>query len=372
MSFVELMVHNILARKVRVGLTTVAVALGVMTVVTLGVVTSSLRTTAVAILSTGRADFTVAQKGVSDILFSYLEPAQVAKIESYPGVESAIGVLVAVRNLGPANPLFLEIGVPPDKLEAFGVQVVSGRTFAPTGTDEVMLGWRAAENLGKRVNDSLVVVDDTYRIVGIYNTGQVFGDSGSMFPLTTLQAAERKAGVATLVAVRARPGTDIDSLRAAIEQDSPELTTVRTESEFGRVDRNLVLISAADRGATIVALLIGAVIVMNTMLLSFFERTREFGVLRALGWARGRVVAMVMGEAMIISLLGAAVGVGLSFAATAVLERLPSLTGILHSTYSSGVFWRALYTAAGMAFLGALYPAARAALLAPLEAIRRE
>src|SRR2546423_14868265 len=102
------MLHNILVRKVRVGLTAVAVAIGVMTVVTLGVVTSSLRTTAVAILTTGRADFTVAQKGVSDVIYSNLDRTQVDKVAGHPGVDSAIGVLIGIRNLGADNPLFLQ------------------------------------------------------------------------------------------------------------------------------------------------------------------------------------------------------------------------------------------------------------------------
>src|SRR5256714_1717933 len=248
------MLHNLLVRKVRVGLTAVAVAVGVMTVVPLGVVTSSLRTTAAAILTTGRADFTVAQKGVSDVIYSNLERSQVDEVAHHPGVDSAIGVLIAIRNLGADNPLFLQIGVDPTKLEQFGVTLLEGHPFAADATDEMMLGWRAAENLGKKVGDSVSFDTDTYRVVGIFNTGQVFGDSGSMFPLASLQAAERKPGVVTLVAVRVAAGVDPEGVRAGIEQESPELTTVRTESEFGRVDRNLVLITAADCGAGIVAL----------------------------------------------------------------------------------------------------------------------
>lgn len=98
-----------------------------------------------------------------------------------------------------------------------------------------------------------------------------------MMPLRPLQARERKPGALTLAFVRVDPSADIESLRAAIEDESPQLATVRTESDFGRVDRNLALLNAANFGGSILALLIGAVGVMNTSLLSFFERTREFG-----------------------------------------------------------------------------------------------
>ncbi len=372
MSFVALIVNNVLARKVRGALTAAAVAVGVMTVVTLGVVTHSLRTTAVAVLRTGKADFTIAQKGSSDLLYSVIDAAELSRIKAHPEVESAVGVLVATTRLNAENPLFLEIGIPPDQLAEFGVRVVGGRPFGATASDEVMLGWRAARSFGKQVGDTMTIESSQYRIVGIYTTGQVFGDSGSMLPLAPLQAYERKPEDMTLGFVRVKPGTNVTALRKAIERENPELATVRSETEFGRVDRNLQLITAADRGATIVALLIGAVIVMNTMLLSFFERTREFGVLRAVGWSRTRVVVLVIGEALLIGLVGAAGGVAFSYIGTRVLERLPSLVGLLHPEYSAGIFLRALYTAAGMAFIGALYPAARAALLAPLEALRRE
>lgn len=69
-------------------------------------------------------------------------------------------------------------------------------------------------------------------------------------------------------------------------RQNPELTTVRTAALFGQADRNLVLFGAANTGSTVLAILIGAVIVMNTMLLSFVDRTREFGILRAVGWTR--------------------------------------------------------------------------------------
>jgi putative ABC transport system permease protein len=371
-SFAGLIVHNLWTRKLRTVLTAVAVAVGVMTVVTLGVVTHSLRTTAGAVLRTGRADFTIAQKSSSDVTESIIDDRQVARIRGYPGVASAVGVLVAFTSVNRDNPLFLEIGIDPGALANFGVQVVAGRAYTPTSTDEIMLGWRAADNLQKHVGDVMTVDSHTYHVVGIFSTGQAFGDSGSMWPLVNLQALERKPSDVTLVFVQMSPGTKIEPLRKHIEYDNPQLATVRTATEFGRVDRNLVFINAAQKGATLLAFLIGSIIVMNTMLLSFFERIREFGVLRSVGWSRRRIVSLVVGEALLVSLLGAAIGVGLSFAATTVLESLPSLVGILHSDFTPGIFGQALYTAVAIGFLAALYPATRAARLEPLAALRRE
>ena len=367
-----LVLHNVGVKKLRLALAALAVAIGVMTVVTFSVVSHSLRETELAIMQTGRADFTIAQRGVSDLLNSNVDQGTLARIEAEPGIAGATGVLIGTVHLNADNPLFLEIGIRPDELADFGVTVVAGRPFSATAEHEIMLGWRAASNLGKHVGNSIDVDGIMFRVVGIYSTGQALGDAGAMLPLVPFQAMQRQPGELTLVFVRLAPGADLAAVRARIERDYPQLVTVRTATDFGRADRSLALIDAADRGSTILAILVGAVIVMTTMTMTFIERTREFGVLAAVGWSRGRILGMVIAEALTIGLIGAMGGVALSFAATQVIGQLPSMVGILHPVYNAGEFWRALYTAAAMSLLGGFYPAARAARLAPLEALRHE
>ncbi len=372
MSFVHLIFHNIGARRARSFFTTVAVAFGVAVVVTLGVVTSSLRQSAAAVLQTGSADFTVAQKGMADVLNSTMGERELAEIRGYSEVASAVGALITIEKLNEDNPAFIRIGLPPSELSVFGVRVLEGHAYTARSTNELMLGFRAAQHLHKKVGDRMVVGDDPYTVVGIYSTGNEIGDSASMFPLVHLQASMRLTGNVTLTFVRVRSGTDVEAFRKRLETENPQLTTVRFTTEFGRVDRNLQLISAADRGAAFISWIIGSVIVMNTMLLSFFERTREFGLLRAVGWSRFRVMVLVISEALIISVGGASMGVGLSYFGTTFLQRLPQLRGLLEPEYSAGIFWRALYLAGGMALCGAIYPSLRAAFLVPLKALRRE
>jgi putative ABC transport system permease protein len=371
MSFLGLIAHNLWVRKLRLTFTSLTVAIGVLAVVTLGVVNHSLRSSAFALLQTGRADFTVAQKGVSDLLNSSINEDQVAQIGAYPGVGRVTGALLGTTKVGASNPLFVEIGIASTSLADFGVTVVSGRAFGADATHEVMLGWRAARTLGKHVGDT-VVIDNPYTVVGIYRTGQALGDAGAMFPLVPFQAEQRQAGQVTVIFVQVAQGIDVTALQRRIDRDNPELVTVRTIAEYGRADRSLALLSAADRGTAVLAVLIGAVIVMSTMLMTFLERIREFGILSAVGWSRRRVLALVLGESLAMALLGAVLGVAGSFAATAAVQQLPGLQGVLHPEYASTSFWRALETALAMTLLGACYPAYKAAWLAPLEALRRE
>jgi putative ABC transport system permease protein len=372
MSFLGLVTHDVWAKKVRSVLTAFAVAIAVTTVVALGIVTASLKTTAAAILRTGNADFTVAQKRASDILASSVTQAQLTRIRTTPGVSSAVGVLLDTEKLNAQNPLFIEIGIAPEDLAPFGVNVVAGHAFGATAANQMMLGWQIAQDLGIRPGDTLNVAGGPKVVTGLFSTGNVFGDSAGMFPLVPFQAYERQPGGLSLIFVKVAPGARIPAVARRVERDNPNLTTIRSASQFGRADRNYQLISAADTGATIVAVVIGAVIVMNTMLLSLFERTREFGVLRSVGWTRRRLVGLIMSEALVISVVGAAIGVGLAYVLTRVLARLPSLEGILHPQYSATSFVRALVVAAAVAFLGALYPAIRTARLTPMAALRRE
>lgn len=372
MSFVSLVLHNVGVKKLRLTLTALAVAIGVLTVVSLGVVTYSLQSSDLALLQTGRADFTIAQKGVTDILNSSIDEATVPRIAANKGVAGVTGVLIGTTRLNASNPLFIEIGIRPSDLAAFGVTVVSGHAFAASATNQLLLGWRAAQNLGLHVGDHLRLDSSRYNVVGIYSTGQALGDAGAMLPLAWFQTYQRQPGQFTLLFVRATPGTNIVALQARIDRENPQLVTVRTLAQFGRADRSLSLILAADRGSTVLAIVIGAIVVMSAMTMSFIERTREFGVLKAVGWPSWRIGAMILAEALVVALIGMAVGLALSVIAIFVVQHLPSLAGVLHPAYTAAIFARALYTAGAMVLLGALYPALRAALAEPLDALHHE
>ncbi len=372
MTFIGLLAHNVWRRRLRAAVTAVAVAIGVTAVMALGVLTTSLRETAVAVLQIGKADFSVSQEGASDVLYSTLSKEEIVAIRSTKGVRSAIGVFVQTARVSAQHPFFIEIGLEPRDLPAYGVQVVGGRSFTATADNEMMLGWRAAKDFGVEVGDRFKIEERTFRVVGIFSTNNAIGDAGGMFPVAALQAWHTLPGVYTLAFVKVQDGTSVAAVRRTVEKVNPRLATIASASDFGRVDRNLVLITAANVGGSILALFIGATGVMNTSLLSFYERIREFGLLRAAGWNRRRLFGLVLGEALLVSFVGAAIGVITGFAAVMALTRVPQLLGVFHPTYHSAIFARALAFAFAMAVLGALYPAVQAARLAPLVALQHE
>src|SRR4051812_28141378 len=136
MTFLGLVAHNVWRRRLRAVVTAIAVGIGVTAVLALGVLTYSLRQTAVAILQTGKADFSVSQRGASDVLYSALSEQDLDDVAHTRGVQSAVGVFVATEKLSAAHPFFIEVGIQPADEASYGVQVLQGRSFTATAPDE--------------------------------------------------------------------------------------------------------------------------------------------------------------------------------------------------------------------------------------------
>ncbi len=372
MTFVGLILRQIRSRPLRAGLTAFAVAIGVTAVVALGVLTASLKTTATELLKVGNADFTISQRNTNDLINSTISVSDIASISRTPGVSRAIGALISTDSYNSDNPVVIEVGLAPIDQAPFGVHILDGVSYTSGATDQVMLGYAFAKNVGKHVGDTVVIDKHAYRVVGLYSTNVSFGNSTIMFPLSTLQGLNRLSGQVSLGFVKVAPGVSIRKVRTTIDDNFRQLTTIQSATDYGRADRNLTLISAANTGGSILAAMIAITGVLNTSLLSFFERMREFGIYRSIGWTRRRVIGLVLGEALVVSMFGAIVGIAMGWAAINVLQHLRQLRGIFVPTYESGIFLRSLAFGVLVAFLGALYPALRAAFLAPLKAVRRE
>ena len=126
------------------------------------------------------------------------------------------------------------------------------------------------------------------------------------------------------------------------------------------------------RSATFLAVVIGGIGVMNTMIMSIFERTREIGVLRAVGWRRSRVLRMIVAESVTLCLLAGFVGGALGAGIASLATRLPAVGDFLAPAFPPRVFVQGALVAFVVGLLGAAYPAIRATRLTPMEALRHE
>ena len=108
------------------------------------------------------------------------------------------------------------------------------------------------------------------------------------------------------------------------------------------------------------------------MLMSVFERTREIGVMRALGWRRQAVLGMILREAVLLGLLGGVTGVAISFGLIEMMKMSAVLGSWVDPAWSWDIFARAFLLSVFLGAVGGLYPAYRATRLSPVEALRYE
>ena len=371
MRFSTLVVKNLARQRARTLLAVLGIGVGIMTVVALGAITGGLKTTAGDLMRIGGSNFMVAQKGSADLTFSTVSGAEERGVRRTPGVARTLGVLMHYSRVG-SNPFFGTFGVRPGELRASPPRLVAGRLLDEPSAKEVVLGSAAASKLGAGVGETVTIEDTAFRVAGIYRTGSVALDAGAYAPLATVRRLARKPGVVTAVYVTAAGGVDPAVLADRIEKQSPQLTTVSTLSEYGNVDQGLKFLDAGNVAISVLAVLLGAIGVLNTMIMSVFERTRELGIMRAVGWSGPRIVRMIVGESLLLCLVAAVFGLALGWLAAQGVARIPSVEAFLRPEFTGELVLRALAVAVGVALVGAAYPAVRAVRLLPVEALRHE
>jgi putative ABC transport system permease protein len=368
-TFLQMVVKNLMRQRTRTTLTVVGITLGIATVVALGTVTAGMKGTADEFVTSGGAQFIVAQQGAADLSFSRVPVEVVEAVAEVPGVAEVRGVQLEVLNVG-SNPFFLLGGVDPELLAEQDIDLVAGAV--PASADEVLLGVDAAADLGVGVGDTVELTGTDLVVSGTFDSEVVWEAGGGFAWLETVQAIGNKEGAVTLAYVTVESGEDPDAVAAAITDAVPEVVTISDSSEYGQVDQGFVLIDAANTAISLLAILIGGIGVMNTMVMAIFERTREIGILRAVGWARRRVLSMILLESTVLCLVAAVVGSAFGVGITVAVTQIPAVSGFVVPAYPWSVFLKAVAVALLVGVLGAVYPAVRATRLTPMEALRYE
>ena len=371
MTFIALILKNIVRQRTRTFLTVLGISLGITTVVALGVVTESLKASSAEILKLGGADFMVAQEGAADLSFSIVPEDDIPAIQATDGVAGTEGMLFHIARVG-SNPFFFLMGREREGIAAHPPPIREGAVWDEGATDQVMLGRNAAKDLAAGVGDTVTIEDREFTVAGIYQTGMLYEDGGAYAPLPVVQEIAGKTGVVTAVFVHLEPGADPQQVGGAIEDAVPGVASIIDVGDYSKVDQGMQMLDAANLAISVLAVGIGAIGVMNTMVMSVFERTREIGILRAVGWSGRRILRMIISESLFLCVIAAAVGSALGVLATRAILLFETVRVLLEPQYSVDIFLRAMVVAVVVALSGAAYPAFRAARMTPMEALRYE
>jgi putative ABC transport system permease protein len=365
---IELILNNLIRRSGRTFLTALGVGLGVATIVALLSVSDGLTQTAAGFAHLGGADLGIFQSGVSDPTESLLPTALTAQVRRNPDV-------------GRVTPLLLIVGKVRDDPGAF-VFGMDPRGFAwrqlvfvaggpPSGT-QIAVGDSAASALHARPGSAVVLEGRRLRVSGIFHSGQTEEDTGGVLRLAAAQAI---AGVGsdevTTFAVELAPNVSSSAASASIERQFPHTLVIANPSEAARAGANSMLIHNATLVIVILALIIGAISVTNTMAMSVLERQGELALLSTIGWSDARVATLVIGEGIGVSVLGAAIGLVLGVLGSLLLVDIMGVGAFVSPSITAWGLGRGLLVGVLIGVLGGLYPAWRITRMAPLRGLAR-
>ncbi|MCB2188265.1 MAG: ABC transporter permease [Deltaproteobacteria bacterium] len=313
----------------------------------------------------------VSPKGAVEVLAGTLEQSVVGALAREPGVTAAAGELVSLLALAKDRTVAAAGWEPGSFLWDTMTWVAGG---PPTGAGQVALGENLATALGLSPGDRLELWGREFSLTGIARSTSALNLGGAFFPLATLQELVGKRGLVTFVNLRLTAPDDaaaLASTRAALARAYPGLAFAPT-AEVTRDNRILGIFQAMAWGTSLLAIVISAVFVLNTMMMAVAERTREIGLLGAVGWSRARIMALVLGEGALLALLGGLLGVALGLAGLQFLTAHTGLGAFLTPRVSAGFLGQALGGTVLLGTLGSLYPAWRAMNLRAAQALKYE
>ena len=326
-------------------------------------------------------------------------PALLATVRQVPEVLAAAPRVKAdgLISSSEASSGVLIMGIDPElepTVSSIGRKVIGGGFIEDAASDQMVLGKTLARNLNVAIGDKLVIMSQAldgsiaagaFHIQGLMDTGAEEIDKGVVLvPLKTMQDLFVMPGRVSEIAVRVRSGAEAPRAAAVLRGVLPAgLEVLPWQQVSPMMQQWIEFDNAFIWIIVLVVMIIVAIGILNTVLMGVLERTREFGILLALGTTHKEIVAMVAWESVFLGLIGSLSGMALGLALSGYFSQaginLSIFTSALNSLYMDAVVYPAIdmhYVLISVllvlttSVVVSIYPAWHAANLKPVEAIR--
>lgn len=391
--------RNLWRRKLRAFLTISGIAIGILAFSTMGAMAQKNQTLIDGGVRYFSDHIAVGAPNSSQFVGGILSLEKVDAISKVDGVAAAFP---SAQALAKADVGF-SLGLPPliVSYQPGAEQYSTSKLTAQSGrsTDlkdgEVVLGADFANELNKKVGDAVDLpappktpsqdfINHTFTVVGILEKTLTAPDN---FAIVTLHDAQRAMGDSLSPAIRGQvdpailvggidvygePGVDLDQLALKINSEVQGVKA-NSPSEIVRAFKNFSLIfSAITVGAALLALVVGGLAVVNTMLMSVTERYREIGLKKAIGAKTRHILLEFLFESAIIGLIGGSIGLLGGFLITLAINESTASQNLQLFLMTPSLAAMALIFATGLGVIAGVLPALRASRLDPVTALRSQ
>jgi putative ABC transport system permease protein len=370
MTFFTVVTRGLIRRPVRTGLTILGIAVGIAAVVALVGISRGFSKSWESGMKARGTDVVVSNMGSSLIP----KPFSVSvrdRIAHLPHVAATCGILVDLMSVENAQMIMVsarEWG----GFSWSNLKLISGRMPRDAAERAVVLGLTAADVLQKKVGDKIQIETGELSVVGIVD-GNAWVENGSIIlALPIFQEITGNPDKINIIDIRVTPSTsakEVERLCEEINKLVPEGRAVVAGEHISKSEAYRIA-QAMSWATSLLAVFVGVLGVMNTMLMTVFERTQEIGVLLALGWQRGRIIRMVLWESALLGLLGGVAGVLIGAVGVKVLGETRAIHGLLEPDLSISLLAISVAIAVAVGVISGLYPAWRSSRLMPSRALQ--